>query len=205
MTTGRILINRFTNEMIHTIEKIGSEKFPENTWFECDEMIAPAIVALNKKGYETIFSCSGHIAKDYIDDDCPCNLLNELYVVFKKTNPNKNLYKLLSNCSWDLLDSFIIEKSDNPNFLFEIRHEYKVLNSYDFVNDTHQIAEIFDEYIDINKKFYSIARKLPHKRQLNKSMHGKRMPYFKNLAENTRNRHDKNIQKSLQKEVNNNV
>lgn len=29
-------------------------------YFECDDMIAPAISLLNKKGYKTTFCCSGH-------------------------------------------------------------------------------------------------------------------------------------------------
>lgn len=36
---------------------------------EIDEMILPAIVLLNKKGYTTCFSCAGHIGPDLHDED----------------------------------------------------------------------------------------------------------------------------------------
>ena len=32
----------------------------ENDYFECDDLIAPAISLLNRKGYKTLFCCSGH-------------------------------------------------------------------------------------------------------------------------------------------------
>jgi len=33
--------------------------------YECDEIFAPIISQLNKKGYKTFYSCSGHIKPDY--------------------------------------------------------------------------------------------------------------------------------------------
>ena len=33
-----------------------------------DEMIAPALIELNRKGYETLFSCSGHFNRKYLDN-----------------------------------------------------------------------------------------------------------------------------------------
>lgn len=38
---------------------VADEKRKEN-YFECDDLIAPSISLLNKKGYKTIFCCSGH-------------------------------------------------------------------------------------------------------------------------------------------------
>ena len=175
---------------------------PDSNYFECDEMIAPAIVAFNKKGYETLYSCSGHVApmtpdrvlgfKNENGDDIICSP-NELYVVFRKTNPNKNLLKLLQACHWDMLDDFTIEKVKDPRVLFIIRYEYKIAPTYDlYTNNTRQIAEVYAEMITINQKFYALARKLQHKKMLNKYMRGKRMPYFKNLAANTKARHERN-------------
>ena len=31
-----------------------------DNYFECDDLIAPAISLLNRKGYRTVFCCSGH-------------------------------------------------------------------------------------------------------------------------------------------------
>lgn len=193
--TGRIFINRNSKEMIHTCTPYGGEEYPKELWYEVDEMIAPAVIAFNKKGYETLYSCSGHIAKEiFIKNNDPqytTFFANELYVTFRKTNPNKNLLKLLSSCEWDMLKDFTIEKHKSPTFLFTIRHKFSVCTPDEFINDTREIAKVYAEWIDINQKFYALARKLPHKRQLNKSFRGKRMPYFKNMAANTRARHER--------------
>ena len=37
-----------------------SKFIDNNDYFECDDLIAPAIALLNKKGYRTKFCCSGH-------------------------------------------------------------------------------------------------------------------------------------------------
>lgn len=40
--------------------------------FVCDKMIAPAVALLNKKGYKTFASCSGHYKiefYEYFDED----------------------------------------------------------------------------------------------------------------------------------------
>lgn len=212
---GRIIVNRNSKELIHTnVNDLGGEKYSKDDWFECDEMIAPALVAFNKKGYETLYSCSGHIAKEdanFDDPNAPQYRVfspNELYVTFRKTNPNKNLLKLLSSCEWDLLKDFTIEKHKSPTFLFTLRHEFSVWKPEDFINDTREVAKLYAEWIEVNQKFYALARKLPHKRQLNKSFRGKRMPYFKNMAANTRARHERHAQEAKMRENgggNNNV
>lgn len=38
---------------------VQDQRLKEN-YFECDDLIAPAISLLNKKGYKTVFCCSGH-------------------------------------------------------------------------------------------------------------------------------------------------
>lgn len=206
--TGRIFINRNSKEMVHTCMPYDGEEYPKELWYEVDEMIAPAIVAFNKKGYETLYSCSGHIAKQILEKNNDPQYTtfggNELYVTFRKTNPNKNLLKLLSSCEWDMLKDFKIEKHKSPTFLFTLRHEFSISNPDEFINDTHQIADIYAEWIDINQKFYALARKLPHKRQLNKSFRGKRMPYFKNMAANTRARHERHEREAREAAMRNN-
>jgi len=49
--------------------------------FECDEMFAPILSVLNKKGYKTFYSCSGHIKSDY------CVTYNPHYKKVYKTHP----------------------------------------------------------------------------------------------------------------------
>lgn len=49
--------------------------------YECDEMLAPIISVLNKKGYTTFYSCSGHIKPDY------CVTYNPKYKKVYKNHP----------------------------------------------------------------------------------------------------------------------
>lgn len=44
----------------------------KDDYFECDDLIAPAISLLNKKGYKTLFCCSGH-PYPYIHDEFSVN------------------------------------------------------------------------------------------------------------------------------------
>jgi hypothetical protein len=39
----------------------------EGEVIDADETIVPALIELNKKGYYTQFSCSGHATRDYVD------------------------------------------------------------------------------------------------------------------------------------------
>ena len=58
--------------------------------FECDELFAPAISILNKKGYITFYSCSGHIKPDFSITYSPKyrkihkNYIIESYICFNK-------------------------------------------------------------------------------------------------------------------------
>ena len=170
-----IYINKKDFKIVNSINPLD-----ENEYFECDELIAPAIRSFNKKGYETAFCCSGHITP--MISDLNCCIGTELYVTFKKINPNKNLLKLFKFYTFDLLNDFtIIEEKNSPNFLFSIRYEFGKNFSDPYKCDTRQIAEIYKELLDVNQKLFEIARKIPHKRQLNKSFHGKRGFINKNI------------------------
>lgn len=173
-----IYISKKNFKIVHSINTLNEQEY-----FECDELIAPAISSFNKKGYETAFCCSGHVAPvstdtTYSDEFVP---VNGLYVTFKKVNPNKNLLKFLKSSKLDLLKEFnIIVEKCNPCFLFTIEHDLGKNLEGPFTGDTRQVAEIYKELLDINQKLFEIARKIPHKRQLNKSFHRVRKGGVKN-------------------------
>lgn len=50
-------IHKITGDVYHDIL---ADDIREEEFFECDEMIAPIISILNKKGFKTQFCCSGH-------------------------------------------------------------------------------------------------------------------------------------------------
>ncbi len=65
------------------------EDCKDETFIEVDEMIAPVILLLNKKGYQTIYSCSGHLYPSY--EMAETNSSDQCYIVFKE---NYNISKL---------------------------------------------------------------------------------------------------------------
>ena len=50
-----------------------------DSFIEVDELIAPVISILNKKGYKTVYSCSGHPYMSTIHDDC---IAIDQYILF---------------------------------------------------------------------------------------------------------------------------
>lgn len=54
-------MNLNTFELVHEVDfSDGVTNECQETWVELDDLIAPVISELNKKGYKTLFSCSGH-------------------------------------------------------------------------------------------------------------------------------------------------
>lgn len=56
-------INKHTFEITHKMPSFYSDW--EGTFFEVDELIAPAVSKLNNRGYRTISSCSGHVFPEF--------------------------------------------------------------------------------------------------------------------------------------------
>lgn len=108
-----------------------------------DELIIPSIAILNQKGYETVFSCSGHVADDYIDGECVPN--DNCYIAFKD-----NIIELLPS-NYSIPDGFIIEYCDSIPKLYEtcIRKIY----------DSNQ--DRFFQMLDTVKELYAWALSLP--------------------------------------------
>lgn len=53
-------MNLNTFELLHKVDFSDHENECQETWVRLDDLIAPVISELNKKGYRTLFSCSGH-------------------------------------------------------------------------------------------------------------------------------------------------
>lgn len=58
----------------------------QKPYFECDELFAPTICILNKKGYKTKHCCSGHIIdeKSVINHQSYHLIYNYAYIIFDK-------------------------------------------------------------------------------------------------------------------------
>ena len=92
-------IDKTTFEIYHDTEDIRIS----GEVFECDELIAPAISLLNKKGYITEFCCSGHIL-DSMYESLESSILSVEYpgfIVFDKkvkTIPDTpDLFEVINN------------------------------------------------------------------------------------------------------------
>lgn len=110
-----------------------AEDCPE--MFICDKMIAPAIAVLNKKGYKTFASCSGHYEITFYEYyDVDINLLDEI-----KNNNN-----------------VIIKEVRKDSFDYWKEKEFTVMyvlfdNDYSFINNPKEfkITKIDDNRISL--------------------------------------------------------
>jgi hypothetical protein len=105
--------------------------------FEVDELIAPVISMLNKKGYITTFCCSGHcdnlpIEKGFAlrNDNC--------YIAFKDMEMYKKIKNLPDRFYWDIDENSCIIRNDfsfiNGDYIYNQYVINKTMNKlYDWV------------------------------------------------------------------------
>lgn len=145
--------------------------------FVCDKMIAPAVALLNKKGYKTFASCSGHYKiefYEYFDEDIK-NLEeyqnNERIIIKKIKENNFDYWKeldstityILFNDKYDfdnLPNGFDIEVNegfDYPRTLLECKTSY-----YDKNNKHLNMLDVLKELDDKCKELYEWVKKLPN-------------------------------------------
>lgn len=77
--------------------------------FECDELMSPIIVELNKKGYTTLFCCSGHL----VDEEFGGQVFDfsSAYIVFDRTAFNVKKIQIPRGFEVDKeFDNFVIRK-----------------------------------------------------------------------------------------------
>ena len=105
--------------------------------FECDELIAPVISILNRKGYKTQFCCSGHVnSRSLYKDD-----LQRCYIMF---NYKKDL---LLESGFTMPDGFEFDEDPYINDSTVIEHYYS--KYYDWI-----------EILDTMKALYKWAEQL---------------------------------------------
>lgn len=76
-----------------------------------DEMIIPTICILNKKGYKTVFSCSGHFTDDLNSVGLMKN--DECYIAFDEDKETLLKFNLT------LPTGFAVEEDDTPDRLYK--------------------------------------------------------------------------------------
>ncbi len=77
------------------------DNYMENC-FECDDMIAPVIQELNRKGYTTTFCCGGHPYIDHSEAICINPNLNpeDLFVGVESVEPMEDGNRLVTFNQW---------------------------------------------------------------------------------------------------------
>ena len=120
---------------------VQDEKTP-NEWFFVDDMIAPSIQLLNRKGYTTAWCCAGHPCTAYFDGVYKCEefFSRQLYVAF-----TEGVTTLPS-----LPDGFYTTTFGDT---LAIRYDYpaEITDAYDFMAKA----------LEINKRFYDWVLLLP--------------------------------------------
>ena len=150
-------------------------------YFECDELIAPAIAVLNKKGYTTTHSCSGHpyedIGKMIIhlqeeDKDLTPFQLREkydLYTVSSKRNKNGTIdatkRDAICYCAYIDFASYVKLPSIPEGFDFNGRLLRQSMKDF-FTEDDEESAEMdifsyFEKRLAVMKRLYDWAESLP--------------------------------------------
>ena len=77
-------MNGDTGEIINKSETPPDINIDGNTWFEIDELIVPLVRIINKRGFKTMYCCSGHTsAPTYYDKKIHESTTPEPYVMIK--------------------------------------------------------------------------------------------------------------------------
>ena len=96
--------------------------------FETEEGIAEIIQILNRKGYYTGFSCSGHIDKTYVDT----------YIAFESTLPEKALSSLPESFSVEVATAF-----DKNRFQFKDGERHVVRGDSPSKEDNNVLSRMY--------------------------------------------------------------
>lgn len=118
--------------------------------FVCDKLIAPVIAKLNKKGYETFASCSGHYKIEYYEYlDEPIDKLKEY---------QKNSRIIIKKINNDTFDYWIEVDSTTTYILFSKRYDFKsVPNDFYIENNDRTYIGSETSFYDENENHRKMA------------------------------------------------
>ena len=137
-----------------------------NGRFEVDAMIAKTIQILNRKGYKTLFCCSGHAKKDVsvnvenmdgnvMPDMCLTDFYNQIYIAFQKGT-------ILPN----LPEGFYEVNGDNSEAIYCYINCDEEKKNLDNIAGKRERLKILQKLLKKNYELFRWAVKLPN---LNKS------------------------------------
>lgn len=175
-------INKKDFSILYDMDLI-SEKVKEQ-YFECDEMIAPTISLLNKKGYKTKYCCSGHsypYSFTKYHESLPVELENKNGIILDTVelcDEMKDFYeKCGRNCSYKSEVFYPTIKKIRLYILFEKTYNFSNLPKGFFIDerriDRTCIRGHFENLnvegfsritivYEINKSLYEWAESLPY-------------------------------------------
>ena len=115
--------------------------------FICDKMIAPAISELNKRGYKTLASCSGHYSYSYYEwFDVDLSELEEV------KNNSKNIIKRVGNETFDYISEV---ESTHIYVLFDKNYLFKAIPDgfeLEYINDKSSLEHEVSFYKNNTRK-----------------------------------------------------
>ncbi len=136
--------------------EVQDEKTP-NEWFFVDDMIAPSIQLLNRKGYATEWCCAGHSVTTYFG----MHLQSDGEYKHEEYHFNRQLYVAFAEgvtALPPLPDGFYTTTFGD---MLAIRYDYpaEITDAYDFM------AKV----LEINKRFYDWVLLLPDYKEYRKN------------------------------------
>ena len=114
---------------------------------ECDDFIAPIISILNKKGYKTVWSCSGHMNETlYKFDGKLITMRNRCYIQFHQTVTIDDLVIIP--------DGFSVDYVNENEFQILIEKEFEIVGH-----------ECYLEILDTMRLLLDWVNKLPENKK----------------------------------------
>ena len=113
-----------------------------NDIFEVDDLIAETISILNKKGYHTLYCCSGHV-KD--------PRLYEKYHLHKDELNDKHNYHII-NEEDDYVDVLIPYQDTVVYIMFDKRYDFDLSKSFEWIDDKTIYSYEISYYEDNEKR-----------------------------------------------------
>lgn len=130
--------------------------------FDVDFMIAKTIQLLNRKGYFTEFSCSGHAKKDdYVEvEDLDGNIIPDLYV----TDYYNEIYISFRKGTIlpTLPDGFHLESSENRESIYCYIDCDEDIKNDDGIKGKRERLKILRKLIKKNYELFMWAKSLPN-------------------------------------------